>query len=132
MVGRLAPALRDRVLLRFDFREDDKPRLVSVADVIAYPSQYESYGIAFLEAWAAGKPVIGCRCGAVAEVVHENADGLLVPYADPRALAAAIAALLDDPARARTPVPPTRTSWWSTTAAPTPRRASSRSAVTSA
>lgn len=101
MVGRLAPALRDRVLLRFDFSEDDKPRLVSVADVIAYPSQYESYGIAFLEAWAAGKPVIGCRCGAVAEVVHENADGLLVPYADPRALATAIAALLDDPARAR-------------------------------
>lgn len=101
MVGRLAPALRDRVLLRFDFSEDDKPRLVSLVDVIAYPSQYESYGIAFLEAWAAGKPVIGCRCGAVAEVVHDDADGLLVPYADPRALAAAIGALLDDPARAR-------------------------------
>lgn len=101
MVGRLAAADRDRVLLRFDFSEDDKPRLVSLVDVIAYPSQYESYGIAFLEAWAAGKPVIGCRCGAVAEVVHDDADGLLVPYADPRALATAIEALLDDPARAR-------------------------------
>jgi glycosyltransferase involved in cell wall biosynthesis len=101
MVGRLPADVRDRVLLRFDFSEDDKPRLVSLVDVIAYPSQYESYGIAFLEAWAAGKPVIGCRCGAVAEVVHDESDGLLVPYADPRTLAAAIGALLDDPARAR-------------------------------
>ena len=88
-------------MLRFDFSEDAKPQLVSVADVIAYPSQYESYGIAFLEAWGAGKPVIGCRCGAVAEVVHDEADGLLVPYGDPGALAGAIAALLADPERAR-------------------------------
>ena len=101
MVARLPAELRERVLLRFDFSEHDKPRLMALVDVIAYPSQYESYGIAFLEAWAAGKPVIGCRCGAVAEVVQENADGLLVPYADPRALAGAIGALLDDPARAR-------------------------------
>ena len=101
LVGRLAPAVREKIVLRFDFSEDAKPQLVSVADVIAYPSQYESYGIAFLEAWAAGKPVIGCRCGAVAEVVHDEADGLLVPYGDPGALAGAIAALLADPERAR-------------------------------
>lgn len=101
LVARLPGAQRDRVLVRFDFSEDDKPRLMSLLDVLAYPSQYESYGIAFLEAWAAAKPVIGCRCGAVAEVVRDGADGLLVPYADPRALAAAICALLDDPGRAR-------------------------------
>lgn len=101
MVAQLPPEERARVLLRFDFAESDKPRLMSLVDVLAYPSQYESYGIAFLEAWAAGKPVIGCRCGAVAEVVREGRDGLLVPYADPRALAEAITALLDDPARGR-------------------------------
>jgi len=101
MVARLPAELRGKVLLRFDFSEHDKPRLMSLVDVLAYPSQYESYGIAFLEAWAAGKPVIGCRCGAVAEVVQENVDGLLVPYADSRALAEAIGALLDDPGRAR-------------------------------
>jgi glycosyltransferase involved in cell wall biosynthesis len=101
LVARLPGAQRQRVLLRLDFSERDKPRLMSLLDVLAYPSQYESYGIAFLEAWAAAKPVIGCRCGAVAEVVRDDADGLLVPYADPRALAAAISALLDDPGRAR-------------------------------
>ena len=101
LVDLLPADLRAQVLLRFDFSESDKPQLMALVDVLAYPSQYESYGIAFLEAWAAGKPVIGCRCGAVAEVVQENSDGLLVPYADPRALAAAIGALLDDPGRAR-------------------------------
>jgi len=101
LVARLPADRRDKVLVRFDFSEADKPRLMALVDLLAYPSKYESYGIAFLEAWAAGKPVIGCRCGAVAEVVQENADGLLVPYADPRALADAIVALLDEPARAR-------------------------------
>jgi len=101
LVERLPEGLRARVILRLDFTEDAKPQLMSLVDVFAYPSQYESFGIAFLEAWAAGKPVIGCRCGAVAEVVHENVDGLLVPYGDPAALAGAIGALLDDPARAR-------------------------------
>jgi len=101
LVERLPAEQRGKVLLRLDFSEGDKPRLMSLVDVLAYPSQYESYGIAFLEAWAAGKPVIGCRCGAIAEVVRDGADGLLVPYADPAALAAAICQLLDDPARAR-------------------------------
>lgn len=102
LVARLPAERRGKILLRLDFSEDDKPRLMSLVDVLAYPSQYESYGIAFLEAWAAGKPVIGCRCGAIAEVVRDGADGLLVPYADPVALGAAICNLLDDPARART------------------------------
>lgn len=100
-IAQLPPAARARVLLRYDFNEDEKAQIVSLLDVLAYPSHFESFGIAFLEAWAAGKPVVGCGCGAVAEVVHDGVDGLLVPYADPRALAAALRTLLDDPARGR-------------------------------
>jgi glycosyltransferase involved in cell wall biosynthesis len=92
---------RDKILLRFDFGEEDKRHLMSLLDALAYPSRYESFGLTFLEAWAAGKPVIGCRCGAVAEVVHDGVDGLLVPYGDPATLAEAILALLANPDRAR-------------------------------
>jgi len=101
MVSRLAPDERAKVIVRLDFAEHEKPQLFSVLDVLAYPSEYESFGLSFLEAWAAGKPVIGCRRGAVTEVVHDGRDGLLVPYADPRALGEALLALIDDPARAR-------------------------------
>ena len=56
---------QNKVILRFNFQEKDKPWLFAAADVVTYPSGYESFGITFLEAWAAGKPVIGCRRGAI-------------------------------------------------------------------
>jgi glycosyltransferase involved in cell wall biosynthesis len=101
MVARLPSEARAKVIVHLDFAEHEKRHLFALLDVLAYPSEYESFGLSFLEAWAAGKPVIGCRRGAVTEVVHDGHDGLLVPYADPRALAEALLALIDDPARAR-------------------------------
>lgn len=61
------------------------------------PSDREGFGLVFLEAMAAGKPVIGARSAAVPELVRDGESGLLVPYGDPVALAAAINGLLDDP-----------------------------------
>ncbi len=56
----------------------------------------ESFGLTFVEAWAAGKPVIGCRSGAIPTVIDEWENGLLVPYQDVPQLAAAILELLTD------------------------------------
>ncbi len=53
------------------------------ADIYLMPSRSDAFGIAFLEAWAAGKPVIGARIGATPEVIQENIDGLLVEFDDP-------------------------------------------------
>jgi glycosyltransferase involved in cell wall biosynthesis len=92
---------RRRVLLNYDFAEADKPHLFAALDVFAYPSGFESFGIAFLEAWASGRPVIGCRRGAVPDVVDAGRDGLLVPFGDEGLLAAAILALLRNPGWAR-------------------------------
>ncbi len=89
---------RDRVTLRYDFDESDKPLLYSALDVFAYPSGYESFGIAFLEAWATGLPVVGCRRGAISSVVEAGRDGLLVPFQDEAMLAAALLTLLRSPA----------------------------------
>jgi glycosyltransferase involved in cell wall biosynthesis len=71
------------------------------ADVFCLPSVQEGFGIVFLEAMAAGLPVVACRAAAIPEVVRDGATGVLVPPRDPAALAGAIGDLLCDPARAR-------------------------------
>ena len=100
MLDNLPAWSRRRVAVRYDFAEEEKPWLFAAVDVFAYPSGYESFGIAFVEAWAAGKPVVGCRRGAIPSLVSDGADGLLVEWQDAAALADALAALLRDPARA--------------------------------
>jgi glycosyltransferase involved in cell wall biosynthesis len=83
-----------RVLVRYNFPEDEKAMLMNAVDVFAYPSGFESFGIAYLEAWAAGKPVIGCRRGAVPWVIDAGRDGLLIEYQNEIMLAETIVMLL--------------------------------------
>jgi len=94
-------AFRRRTRRYFGFPEEKKPWLFGAIDVLACPSGFESFGITYLEAWAARRPVIGARAGAVPTVISENEDGLLVEYQDERALARAVLELLGNPARAR-------------------------------
>ena len=51
-------------------------------DVFLMPSRSDAYGIAFLEAWASSKPVIGANIGATPEVIRDKVDGLLVEFDD--------------------------------------------------
>jgi len=94
-------AQRRKVTIAFNFDEADKPALFRAVDVLAYPTGYESFGIAFLEAWACGLPVVGCRRGAIPWVVTAGRDGLLVPFQDDLNLAEAIVLLLRNPRWAR-------------------------------
>jgi glycosyltransferase involved in cell wall biosynthesis len=71
------------------------------ADVFCLPSVQEGFGIVFLEAMAAGLPVVACRAAAIPEVVLDGTTGVLTPPRDPEALAQALAALLTDRDRAR-------------------------------
>jgi glycosyltransferase involved in cell wall biosynthesis len=79
---------------RPDFAESAKPDLFAAIDILAYPSRFESFGLAYLEAWAAGKPVIGCRIPAGEDVVEDGRTGLLIPPGDCAALVAGLATLL--------------------------------------
>jgi glycosyltransferase involved in cell wall biosynthesis len=58
------------------------------------PSRSDAFGISFLEAWAARKPVVGARIGATPEVINEYVDGLLVEFDNPLDIAEKVITLL--------------------------------------
>lgn len=74
----------------------DAPRVAGAADVFVLPSIREGLPIALLEAMAQGVPPVITSAGGMPEVVRDGVDGLVVPPAQPVALADAIIALLDD------------------------------------
>ncbi len=71
----------------------------AAADLYVWPAIGEAYGMALIEAQAAGLPVIAGRTGGVAGVVAHGQSGLVVPHGEPQALAAAISHLLANPPR---------------------------------
>jgi glycosyltransferase involved in cell wall biosynthesis len=75
----------------------DAARLVAAADLFVMSSIEEGLGTAVLDAMALGVPVVGTRAGGIPEML-EGGAGSLVPAGDPRALADAVLALLNDPA----------------------------------
>ena len=94
-----SPALSGRVLFT-GWRSQMAPVMASL-DIIVQPSLRETFGRTLIEAMATRKPVIASRVGGMPEVVADQESGLLVPEEDPQKLAAAMIALLQDPARAR-------------------------------
>lgn len=78
----------DRV--RFLGARDDVPALLAAADLFVLASRNEGMGRAFVEAMAAGLPVIGTDVGGVRTFVRDGENGFLVPPEDPTALARAV------------------------------------------
>ena len=72
---------------------------LSYTAVSVFPSYWEAYGLACIEAMATATAVIGSRAGGMAEIIEEGRTGLLVPPRNPRAIAAAIIELLENPDR---------------------------------
>ena len=91
--------IRDRV--RFLGRRSDIADLLAACDVFVLPSLYEGLPISLLEAMAAERAVIATAIGGTDEVVVHEQTGLLVPPAEPAALAAALRRLLADDALRR-------------------------------
>lgn len=75
--------------------------IFSQATVFVLPTLQEAFGIAYLDAMAAGLPCVGTAVGAVPEILDEGRAGKLVPPGDDAALAKAIDWLLDHPDEAR-------------------------------
>lgn len=79
----------------------DAARWFAALDAYVSVSRGEGLPLALVEAMATGIPVIASRVSGHVDTVTDGETGILVPVDDPAALAAAAAALLGDPARAR-------------------------------
>ena len=78
---------------------DQVSEWLTAADIVVVPSRGEGLGLAAVEALACGRPVVASNVGGLPEVVHDGANGLLVPVGDAAALRVAIERLSEEPIR---------------------------------
>lgn len=96
VAGRIAASPGRRRFRVAGFRADG-PALMGACDAMALPSASEGLGRAVVESMARGTPPIVTPTGA-SELIEDGVSGLVVPHADPPAIAAAITRLVRDPA----------------------------------
>jgi L-malate glycosyltransferase len=77
------------------------PELIAAHHIVANPSRKESFGMALIEAAAVGRPVVASNVGGIPEIVRDGVTGILVPPANPEALAAALGSFATDLSRAK-------------------------------
>jgi glycosyltransferase involved in cell wall biosynthesis len=87
-------------IVRFAGWREDIPDCLALCDIFVLPSLGEHFGRVLVEAMAMAKAVVATDAGGVPEIVIHDETGLLVPPADPQALAEAVLSLLQDPTRA--------------------------------
>ncbi|MGH3631020.1 MAG: glycosyltransferase family 4 protein, partial [Sciscionella sp.] len=73
---------------------------LAAADAVVMPSRYEPFGIAALEAAAAGAPLVASTAGGLGEIVLDGRTGASFAPADVAGLATAVRGVLDDPVAA--------------------------------
>jgi glycosyltransferase involved in cell wall biosynthesis len=89
--------------VRFEGRIPDSALADRLAEshLLAVPSTYEGYGIAYLEGMGFGLPALATTAGGATELVTHRENGFLVPPGDSEAIAAAVETLLTDSERLR-------------------------------
>ncbi len=89
--------LLDKVIFYGRIHHDELCHIYSQADIFVFPSLWEGFGIVLLEAMYYKLPIVTSRVSAMPELVTDGDNGLLVPPADPEALAEAISRLIKNP-----------------------------------
>lgn len=91
--------LKERVTFLGRVPHERLPALYAGANLLVWPAIKEALGMCFLEAQAAGTPVIGANREGVASLIRDGETGLLPAYGDAAAFARAIDSLLGDRGR---------------------------------
>jgi phosphatidylinositol alpha-1,6-mannosyltransferase len=104
MAARLG--LAERVQFYGAVTDEEKNRLLAECEIFVMPcretpTDFEGFGIVYLEAMQFGKAVVASRSGGVIDIVQDQVTGVLVPPDDPVALANALVDLLENPQQAR-------------------------------
>ena len=86
----------DRAVFTGQLGADGLAVLYSAADLYVWPAINEAYGMALLEAQAAGLPAVAGDTGGVGDIVRHGETGLLVPVGDAAAFAEAVMSMLGD------------------------------------
>lgn len=96
---RLAETLGIAGAVRFLGGRSDIPDLLAACDLVVVPSQSEGLSLAAIEAFAAGKPVVGFATGGLRDVIDDGENGLLADEGDEAQFADRVCALLASPER---------------------------------
>ena len=75
---------------------DDLPQHFAEADIFARPSRSEGMGNAFIEALAAGIPIVGTPVGGILDIIEDGETGLFTKVDDPKDLTEKIKILLEN------------------------------------
>jgi glycosyltransferase involved in cell wall biosynthesis len=89
----------DRLRLAGAQNEAELPAYFAAADLCVWPAINEAYGMALLEAQAAGLPVVAGSAGGVSTIVKSSITGLLTTPGDRTAFARALRSLIEAPKR---------------------------------
>ncbi len=85
---KLIGAIACRAKLREEYR---------AADMFAFPSHYEGFPVALLEAISSGLPCLGTTVGGIPDILDQGRCGILVQPRSPKELAGAMRTLLENP-----------------------------------
>ncbi len=90
--------LSDRVMFLGHVGHSEIPKYLQISDVFVRPSLSEGMGNSFIEAMAAGVPVVATPVGGIVDFLHDGETGLFAKVHDPKSVAAQVRRLLEDSA----------------------------------
>ena len=88
--------LQDRVLFLGNVPNEQVPEYLAISDAFVRPSLSEGLGNSFLEAMAAGVPIIGTNVGGIPDFLTDAKTGLFCEVGSPRSIADKVKLLLTD------------------------------------
>jgi glycosyltransferase involved in cell wall biosynthesis len=87
--------------VRFLGFQDNYDALLALADIMVHPSDNEGVALAVCAAMAAGLPIVASKVGGLPEILKDGKSAILIPPRSPQRLADEVAALIENPMRAK-------------------------------